>query len=213
MKKQISVFINREISWLNFNARVLAQAMDSTVPLLERLRFLGIFSNNLDEFFRVRVATLNRMISLHRSLGKKEPLEEAEGTLLEIKRRVTGLNREFERVYASLREDLARENIFIVDETALDEQQRIQVRDEFRENIRPYLFPIILEKLRNQTNLYDQSVYLAVELKSDNPALADTHALIELPTRTVSRFVVLPKNRGGKIFVILLDDVIPGNSR
>ena len=162
MKKQTSVFINREISWLNFNARVLAQAMDSTVPLLERLAFLGIFSNNLDEFFRVRVATLNRMISLHRSLEKKEPLEEAEGTLLEIKRRVTGLNREFERVYASLREDLSRENIIIVDETALDEQQRIQVRDEFRENIRPHLFPIILEKIRNQTNLYDQSVYLAV---------------------------------------------------
>ena len=208
MKKQTSVFINREISWLNFNERVLAQAMDSTVPLLERLVFLGIFSNNLDEFFRVRVATLNRMISVHRSLGKKEPLMEAERTLLEVKRRVNVLNREFERVYASLREELSRENIFIVDETALDEQQLIQVREEFRENIRPHIFPIILDKLRNQTNLYDQSVYLAVELKSDNPALPDTHALIELPTRKVSRFVVLPKNQDGRIFVILLDDVV-----
>jgi polyphosphate kinase len=187
---------------------VLAQATDSTVPLLERLVFLGIFSNNLDEFFRVRVATLTRIISLHRSLGKKDPLEEAERTLVEVKRRVNVLNREFERAYASLRDELSRENIVIVDETALDEQQRIQVRDEFRENIRPHLFPIILDKLRNQTNLYDQSVYLAAELKSDNPATPDTHALIELPTRTVSRFVVLPKNQDGKIFVILLDDVI-----
>ena len=208
MTKQTPVFINREISWLNFNERVLAQAIDPAVPLLERLVFLGIFSNNLDEFFRVRVATLNRMISLHRALGKKDPLAETEKTLLEVKRRVKMLNIEFERTYALIRDDLSRENIVIVDETALDEQQRIQVRDEFRENIRPHLFPIILDKLRNQTNLYDQSVYFAVELKSDNPTLAETHALIELPTRKVSRFVVLPKKQDGKIVVILLDDVI-----
>jgi len=208
MTKHASIFINREISWLNFNERVLSEAMDSTVPLLERLVFLGIFSNNLDEFFRVRVATLNRMISLHRSLGKKEALSEAERTLQEIKRRVKRLNREFDGAYAAICDELARENIVIVDETKLDESQGIQVRKEFRENIRPYLFPIMLDKLRNQTNLHDQSVYLAVELKFDNPALADAYSLIELPTHKVSRFVVLPKNPDGKIFVILLDDVI-----
>ena len=208
MKKRSSVFINREVSWLNFNERVLAEAMDPGVPLLERFVFLGIFSNNLDEFFRVRVATLNRIIALHRSRGKKDDLHQFERALADVKRRVKKLNREFEHVYASLREELSRENIVIVDETVLDELQGVQVRDYFRENIRPHLFPIILDKLRNQTNLHDQSVYLAVELKSDNPAVTDTHALIELPTRKVSRFVVLPKNQEGKIFVVLLDDVV-----
>ena len=193
---------------MNFNERVLSEAMDPAVPLLERFVFLGIFSNNLDEFFRVRVATLNRMISLHRSMGRKEGLKEYEKTLLDVKRRVKTLNREFECAYAALWDELARENIVIVDETVLDEHQGVQVRDYFRECIRPHLFPIILDKIRNQTNLHDQSVYLAVELKSDNPSVTDTHALIELPTRKVSRFVVLPKNSDGIIFIVLLDDVI-----
>jgi len=208
MTKRASIFVNREISWLNFNERVLSEAMDFTVPLLERLVFLGIFSNNLDEFFRTRVATLNRMIALHRSLGKKDALKESEKTLVEVKRRVKKLNREFGRAYGTICEELARENIVIVDETKLDESQGFQVREEFRENIRPHLFPIMLDKLRNQTNLHDKSVYLAVELTHDNSSQPDTYALIELPTHKVSRFVVLPKNQDGKIFVILLDDVI-----
>ena len=208
MTKRTSIFVNREISWLNFNERVLSEAMDSTVPLLERLVFLGIFSNNLDEFFRTRVATLNRMMTLHRSLGKKDALKESEETLVEVKRRVKKLNREFEKAYAAICAELALENIIFVDETKLDESQGFQVREEFRENIRPHLFPIMLDKLRNQTNLHDQSVFLAVELKHDNPAQSDAYALIELPTHKVSRFVVLPKNQDGKIFVILLDDVI-----
>jgi len=208
MSKHASIFINREISWLNFNERVLSEAMDNNVPLLERFVFLGIFSNNLDEFFRVRVAALKRMIALHRSLGKTEELVELEKTFNDVKRRVKRINHEFERVYAVLREELSRENIVIVDETALDELQGVQVREYFRENIRQHLFPIILDKLRNQTNLQDHSVYLAVELKSNNPAVTDTHALIELPTRKVSRFVVLPKNQKGIISIILLDDVI-----
>ena len=208
MAKRSSVFINREISWLNFNERVLSESTDSTVPLLERLVFLGIFSNNLDEFFRVRVATLNRMISLHRSLGKKDAQSENEKTLNAVMRRVKRLNRDFDRIYQSLREELLRENIVIIDETEIDELQGIQIREYFRENIRPHLFPIILDKLRNQTNLHDQSVYFAVEMKSEKPSVTDTHALIELPTRKISRFVVLPKNQDGKIFIILLDDVI-----
>ena len=217
MTKRGSVLINREVSWLNFNERVLAEAMDSSVPLLERFVFLGIFSNNLDEFFRVRVATLNRLIVLHRSRGKKDDLLQSEQTLAAVKRRVKKLNREFESVYIDLWDELVRENIVIADETALDAQQGHYVREYFREQIRPYLFPIILDRLRNQTNLHDQSVYLAVELlsadrsidgKSDNPAVTDTHALIELPTRKLSRFVVLPKNQEGQTYIILLDDVV-----
>jgi len=208
MKKRNSVFINREVSWLNFNERVLAEAMDDGVPLLERFVFLGIFSNNLDEFFRVRVATLNRIITLHRSRGKKDDLHQFEKALADVKRRVKKLNREFECAYAYLRDELARENIVIVDETSLDAQQGIYVREYFRDQIRPYLFPIILDRLRNQTNLHDQSVYLAVELKSVNPAVTDTHALIELPTRKTSRFIVLPKNQEGQTYIILLDDVV-----
>ena len=208
MSKRTSIFINREISWLNFNERVLAEAADPDVPLLERFVFLGIFSNNLDEFFRVRVAALKRVILLHRSFEKTEGVFKLKKTLTEVKWRVKRLNREFERINAALREELSRENIVIVDETALDELQGAQVREYFRENIRPHLFPIILDKLRNQTNLHDHSVYLAVELKSENAALTDTHALIELPTRKVSRFVVLPKNQKGQIFIILLDDAI-----
>jgi len=208
MKKRSSFFINREVSWLNFNERVLAEAMNPGVPLLERFVFLGIFSNNLDEFFRVRVAMLNRIIALHRSRGKKDDLHQFEKALADVKRRAKKLNREFESAYVDLWDELARENIVIVDESALDDQQGGYVREYFREQIRPHLFPIIIDRLRNQANLHDQSVYLAVELKSDNPAVTDTHAPIELPVNDVSRFVVLPKNQEGLTHIILLDDVI-----
>ncbi len=193
---------------MNFNERVLAEATDPTVPLIERLIFLGIFSNNLDEFYRVRVATLSRMVSLSRTLGEKDELRNTKKIVLKVNRKVKKLNKDFDAIYEELRAELARENILIVDETALDETQGKFVREYFQEHIRPHLFPIMLDRLRNQTNLHDQSVYLVAELKSDDPNIADGHALIELPVGKVSRFVVLPKTPDGKTFVILLDDVV-----
>lgn len=207
-----SAFVPREISWLNFNERVLMEAMDPSVPLMERLVFLGIFSNNLDEFFRVRVASLARIVALQKKLKNSAPINElaatAEKTLAEVKRRVKSLNKDFERTYKTIRAELAKEHILIIDETGLDEAQGEYVRHHFQESIRPHLFPMMLDKLRNVPNLRDRSVYLVAELKNRAGQIQDTWTLIELPTAELSRFVVLPKRADGQVCVMLLDDVI-----
>jgi len=197
--------VNREISWLSFNDRVLQEAEDRTVPLLERLRFLGIYSNNRDEFFRVRVASLKRMVKG----GKKarEIVGEDPGVLLDrIQKHVIASSRRFDRIYANLLRQLGRENIFIINERQLNREQGEFVRQYFRETILPSLFPIMLDQARSFPYLRDRSIYLAVKLGRRNKAKKSRFALIELPD-SVSRFLVLPA-KGKKQFVILIDDVI-----
>ncbi len=197
----------KEISWLHFNERVLDEAADPGVPLLERLKFLGIYSNNLDEFFRVRVGTLNR---ISRSLRKKSAAiigHQPKKTLKKIHQIVVRQREKFDGIFAAALKELRRERIFIIDETQLSAAQQRFVEEYFHTTVRPKLFPIMLNQTGEFPELRDKSIYLAVTLSSRRRSLGLSYALIEIPTDALPRFVRLPSS-GGREYIILLDDVI-----
>jgi polyphosphate kinase len=198
--------VNREISWLSFNRRVLQEAEDKRVPLLERLRFLGIFSNNLDEFFRVRVATMKRI----QAISKKKELigDKTAGEVLdEIHHEVVRQKEVFAETYNALLKELEQENIHIVDEASLTSGQEEFVKDYYRENVAPLLVPIMLKSVDEFPYLRDKSIYLAVKLTSKKRSFKKQFALIEVPAEQTKRFVVLPNYGKGK-YIMFLDDVI-----
>jgi polyphosphate kinase len=204
-EKKKSGLLNREISWLHFNERVLQEAADKRNPLIERLKFLGIFSNNRDEFFRVRVATLNRMVKFGQS--QPDASFNPKKILIEINEIVQTQEHEFINIYHEIVKDLESSNIFLLNETQLTPEQGEFVKKYFQEKVRVFLFPIMIRSLKDITSLVDRSIYLAVSLKSSGKKVKDDHALIELPTRLVNRFLILPRE-DNKQFVMLLDDVI-----
>ncbi|HZG00265.1 MAG TPA: polyphosphate kinase 1, partial [Chitinophagales bacterium] len=197
---------NRELSWLSFNARVLQEAEDPSVPLLERLRFLGIFSSNLDEFFRVRVATLRRMTALG-SKAKKIIGDHPKQILARIYENVVDQQRKFESIYAGLIDELEVHNVYIVDETEITEEQGRFVSDYFHREVRPALVPVMIDSVDEFPYLKDRAIYLTVLLVDSTGKHKPRYALIEIPTDVVPRFVVLPETNGKK-FVMLLDDMI-----
>jgi polyphosphate kinase len=198
-------FINREISWLHFNERVLQEAMDKDVPLLERLRFLGIFSNNRDEFFRVRVASLKRLIAISCMYGTYDQAPQL--ILDEILQIVANQEKIFTETYLEIVNELKKKNLFILNEKEISEEQGEIVRSYFQKAVQPYLFPIFLKNFKNSHAIKDGSIYLAVVLKSDDPAIKREQALIKMPTKIVSRFYILPP-QGAKKYIIMLDDII-----
>jgi len=198
-------YINREIAWLSFNERVLQEAADTSTPLLERIKFLAIFSNNRDEFYRVRVATVKRMLPL----GKRAiPLIGAHpNDLLDIiLKRVLNQQMRFEEIYQLLLKELKREKIFILNEKTINAEQQKLVRAYFHEKVISNLFPILLDEAKPFPSLRDKSSYLFIRLQS-KITKKYTYALVEVPTKSISRFFVLPKE-GDKNYIILLDDVI-----
>jgi polyphosphate kinase len=136
-------FIDRELSWLDFNARILQQAANKSVPLVERMRFLGIFSNNLDEFFSVRVATIRRMLGIGKKA--KKSLNAAPKVLLqEIKSKVKKQQVLYDKIYASIKLDLEKQDIYIINEDQLTKEQGDFCREYGEENVRPHLVPVML---------------------------------------------------------------------
>lgn len=200
--------VNREISWLHFNERVLQEAMDKTVPLVERLRFLGIFSNNRDEFFRVRVATIKRMIQTR--VDKEEKLDfNPEKLLREILEIVEQQEKKFNSTYQEIIKELEKEHVFFRDETNLSPLQSKFVQQYFMENVRPLLFPIVLNNLKSPDALRDNSIYLVVVAHDSKNEKEDMNALVHVPSDQISRFVILPSEKGDDSkYIILLDDVI-----
>ena len=214
-------YTDREKSWLAFNARVLQEAGDEAVPLLDRLRFLGIFSNNLDEFFRVRFAAIRRLslsgISGEKVLGGIS----AKQLLTEITQIVIQQQSESLRILSIIEKKLEAENIFIINEKEITEDQEDFIKDFFIQKVSPALVTIILNDLAEFPLLKDTSGYLAVKLvmnpvpskntpsKTEKVKKEVTYAVIEIP-KTINRFVVLPSNNE-KQHIILLDDVIRYN--
>ena len=194
--------INREVSWLSFNERVLQEAEDSTVPLIERMRFLGIFSNNRDEFFRVRVASISRLIELSTGAQRRNH----ENTLEQIQEIGLNQERKFNKIYKKLTKELSGKGIHLVNESELSAKQISFVKKYFLEKVRPNLVPIILQKGLDFPELKNNQIYLAVEMLDRSGKLV-MHSIIEIPTQSVSRFLVLP-NEEKERFVILLDDII-----
>ncbi len=202
------LILNREISWLSFNERVLQESADERVPLIERMRFLGIFSNNLDEFFRVRVATWRRLLDLS---DPEITLKDAPGKVLEKINKIDFEHQQrFLDIYEYLLKELEKVNIFLINEKQLTDDQGIFVRQYFREHVRSNLFPIMMRNWKKSSTLKDKSIYLAVMLKNSQSGVKDEYALIKVPTSSLSRFLILPK-KDDKNHIILLDDVIRYN--
>jgi polyphosphate kinase len=198
-------FINREISWLSFNERVLQEAKDPTVPLISRMRYLGIFSNNLDEFFKVRVATLQRARKMANRPIDPMDFEPAE-TLAEISRIVQEHQQEFDKVFQKLVKELARKKIFFINENELHAEQKNFCENYFEERVRPLLVPIMLSGKNMFPELRDDVIYLAIELGYKSKKNIAHYALIEVP-KVLPRFVELP-SEGDNRFVIFIDDII-----
>jgi polyphosphate kinase len=195
--------INRELSWLSFNERVLQEALDPKVPLIERMRFLGIYSNNLDEFFRVRVANLRRMIAVHKKqvdgfIGSPTELYN------EIRKTVMKQQDKFELAYQKIVNELALENIYNLDESSLNDSQRKELEAYFNKTLKHAIVPIILDKNSPLPRLKDSSIYLAVRMVSENNRKVK-FALIQIPSE-FPRFYRL-KDENSE-YVILLDDII-----
>ncbi|HLO81097.1 MAG TPA: polyphosphate kinase 1 [Chitinophagaceae bacterium] len=199
--------IPRDISWLAFNARVLQEAADKNVPLKERLKFLGIFSNNLDEFFRVRVAALKRMMKWGaRSIMHVE--DSPQRILDNIQLIVLQQQSEFARIWQDVLLELKKQNIYLLTEKELDRQQQEFVTGFFDEVVRSSVIPLMIESIPALPYLRDKSIYLAIVMSKKSSAYQRKFALIEVPTKGASRFIQLP-GRGDKgKYIILLEDVI-----
>jgi polyphosphate kinase len=208
-KKQ---FIQRDISWLSFNARVLQEANDPNVSLQQRIRFLGIFSNNMDEFFRVRVATLKRMIefaekrnklNMHMENDPQQVLDEIHTTVLQQQN-------EFDRIWKGIYTELRREKIYLIDEKKLNKEQQKFVTSFFDEQVRSNVIPLMIESLPQLPYLRDKSIYLGVVMSKKNSAYKQKYALIEVPAKAVGRFIQLPSKKE-EHHIILLEDIIRFN--
>ncbi|WP_440904322.1 polyphosphate kinase 1 [Catenovulum sp. SX2] len=197
------LFVEKELSWLSFNERVLQEAADKTVPVVERVRFLGIFSNNQDEFFRVRVADVRR-----RALLEKEQNEEhAAKLLVSIQEKVISLATKFDAIYKEVVRELAKHKIYFVDHSQLSQFHKSWLIDFFQQQVVKHVRPLIPSKTRKLIDLIeDNTTYLAVQMT--NGAHTD-YAVVEVPTNEVSRFILLPPEKSKvKKEVILLDDVL-----
>ena len=198
--------IIRDISWLSFNSRVLQEAADETVPVRERIKFLGIFSNNLDEFFRVRVATLKRMIEVGNKANMH--LEASPGMILEeIQEKVVEQQKEFDRIWNEILKELKKEKIFLINERQLTRAQQLFVTDYFNEEIRSNIVPLMIESIQAFPTLNDKSIYLACKMSAKNKSIPQRFALVSVPARRLSRFVILP-SKENEHFIILLEDII-----
>ncbi|HCS26146.1 MAG TPA: polyphosphate kinase 1, partial [Spongiibacteraceae bacterium] len=192
------VWIPKELSWLSFNERVLQEAADTSVPVIQRVRYMGIFSNNMDEFYRVRVADVRRLAAF--STPSRQ--DEYKALLEEIQRRVLGLQSRFDRIYLDTLRELRRRGIYLVSEKQLDEHQQKFARDYFFKHIQPELEPIVLDDAHPMPELNDSSIYLAIRLTFAEHV---RYALLEVPTGRLSRFVKIPSRKGkrGKVMMAL----------
>ncbi len=198
-------FITRDISWLAFNSRVLQEAADETVPLNERIKFLGIFSSNLDEFFRVRVATLKRMIQFGNKANMH--LEHSPGAILEeINFKVAQQQNQFNQTWTIIIEELKKQKIFIVNDHQINKEQQEFVNNFFNDFVRSNIVPLMIENLRVFPTLHDKSIYLACKLSKADSSIPQRYALVSVPRR-LPRFIILPPRENNK-YIILMEDII-----
>jgi polyphosphate kinase len=200
------IYIPKEISWLSFNERVLQEAENKEVPLVERFKFLGIYSNNLDEYFRVRVATLKRL-SQFGSKSKNVLGYNPKATLKKIQEIVLVQNAKFEKINSSLTQELDKHKIHFINEKQLNQEQSEFVKNFFLTEVRTRLMPYLIEKDAELPNLTDDAIYLAIILNKKKEPEKKRYALLEIPAGVLPRFIILPESGDDK-FIIYLDDII-----
>ncbi|OYU96036.1 MAG: polyphosphate kinase 1 [Bacteroidetes bacterium B1(2017)] len=202
------LFKDREISWLHFNERVLQEAENPRNPLLERIKFLAIFSSNLDEFFRVRVAQIRRLQRINGKKAISEYQSSPDEILSEIQRTVLLMQDKFTEIYENqVLPELARNKIFLIEENQVNENEAAIIQDYFKASVLNNLFPVVLDELRHIPHMRDRSIYLAVRMKTSKLGLPPKHAIIEIPTGIVNRFFTLPDFEKGQ-HIILLENII-----
>ncbi|MDN3614178.1 polyphosphate kinase 1 [Vibrio gallaecicus] len=198
------LYIEKELSWLSFNERVLQESADKTVPLIERIRFLGIFSNNLDEFYKVRFANVKRRILINQEHGIND---NSKHLLTKMQTKVLRLNQRFDDLYNELILEMARRHIFLVNETQLNDFQKKWIRKYFKKEVQPHITPLLMtDEIDLLQFLTDEYAYLTVELQKEEQS---KYALIEIPTDHLPRFVMVPEQKGKRRkTIILLDNII-----
>lgn len=203
-------YINRDLSWLSFNERVLQEGMDIRVPLIERLRFLGIYSSNMDEFFRVRIATVKRLGKTYKGDINETLAGYSQKELLEkLHSKIQELQFEFEITFNEIIVALEKKGIKLINEKQLNREQKKFVHTYFNDLVRPALFPIILNKTKALPQLRDKSVYLIIRFAEQTFGKQNDYALIEIPN-SIPRFIEIP-SKGQSKTIIFLDDVIREN--
>lgn len=198
-------YLHRDVSWMYFNHRILQEAQKETVPLLERLSFLGIYSNNLDEFFRVRVASISR-IAEYDDKNAREEYKEARALLKAINKLNNAYSKEYQEAVENVTACLRKEGICLVNEKEIDAEQQAYVHDFFRRELNGHLAPIWLDSVKRFDDEADDCIYLAVKLSREG-VKRNYYALLPLPVSRVGRFVRLP-DRGGRSYLMYLDDVV-----
>ena len=205
-KKTLSeAYVDRDLSWMYFNRRILQEAAKPQVPLLERLSFLGIYSNNLDEFFRVRMATLGRIAECEDKSLRSER-EHARQLIKQINKLNNKYAKEYEHAIHEVTRLLREENIFLLKEDELDERQQLFVRQFYHQKLSGFVSPVWLSAVRQLTDETDENIYLAVKMQAEGRKSFD-YALIALPVAECGRFVRLPDKESGS-YLMYLDDVI-----
>ncbi len=208
-------FFNRELSWLSFNHRVLQEAKDPRTPVYEKIKFLAIFSSNLDEFFRVRVASLRALLDLKKR-PKKELKFDVEKLLEKVHKTVVFMQEEYGSIFSMvIKPELEKNNIYLVDHTGLNTVQKEFVSEIFNVQVIPHIMPMIIAKKKITPFLRNQRLYLAVKLSSKQIGAAGKepkkkryqYAIVEIPTNHIERFILLPKV-GNNNYIIFLDDII-----
>jgi polyphosphate kinase len=200
-------FISRDISWLSFNARVLQEADDPTVSLKDRIHFLAIHSNNLEEFFSIRMPALKAQIKLEAKNKNYKGVESTQAILNEIHAIVIQQQNDFSTIWADILVKLNKRKIFLLNEKELNKKQIHFIRQFYDKEIRPLIIPLFVESMPPLISLWAKSNFMAVAMHSKDRSRKDKYAIIEIPTKTISRFLLLP-SRGSEQNIILLEDII-----
>lgn len=203
-------FTPRDISWLSFNGRVLQEASDKNVPLPLRIKFLGIFSNNLDEFFRVRVAGLKRATELKEKFFAESFYDSPQRILEKINKIVIHQQEDFNKTWECIQKEMAAQNVFIKTPDNINKAQREYVRNFFDEEVESNIIPILLSEQKPMPFLRDKSLYIGIAMRRNDWKYETKYAIIEVPTQNNNRFVLLPSEKDQKN-VMLLEDVIIEN--
>lgn len=205
-RKKEKPYLERDISWMYFNRRILQEATRSHVPLLERMAFLGIYSNNPDEFFRVRVASQSRIAECMDKSAAKER-EKAKKLLKQIGKLNARYVKDYEEAVSSVTEDLKKENIYLVSNSEVTPEQLQFIQSFYKEKLNGLIVPVWFSAVKLLDYENDENIYLAVKVsKNGNKPMAD-YAFLELPVNICGRFVQLPDHEN-KSYLMYLDDVI-----
>lgn len=205
-RKKEKPYLERDISWMYFNRRILQEATRSHVPLLERMAFLGIYSNNLDEFFRVRVASQSRIAECMDKSAAKEQ-EKAKKLLKQIGKLNARYVKDYEEAVSTVTQELKKENIYLVSNSEVTPEQLQFIQSFYKEKLNGFIVPVWFSAIKLLDYENDENIYLAVKVSKSGSKPSPDYAFLELPVNICGRFVQLPDHEN-KSYLMYLDDVI-----